>query len=301
MKLACIFIVVTMFCLACNKDTSNKKDSYTTAPATTTYESIQANPSDSKAISNKEIILQGSSPQPAIDWNKKIVKTANIKIEVKDLNRYSSTIYNAVMQAGGYISKEEQHNTEGMLAMNIDIKVPVANFESLLLSVCTKDSKILERIINTDDVTGQLVDTKARLIAKEQMRLRYLDFFKNAKDMNEVLQVQSEINRLQEEIEAASTSISYLSNASAMSTIHLYSVQNILPGDHTAPAEPGFFKRILAAIRIGGMFLAELFIGLLSIWPLWIAIGICLMIYKKRKRINGPYPAFAANDPVDIK
>jgi hypothetical protein len=39
-------------------------------------------------------------------------------------------------------------------------------------------NKILERNISTEDVTGEMVDTKLRLEAKKGMRLKYLEFSK---------------------------------------------------------------------------------------------------------------------------
>ncbi len=38
--------------------------------------------------------------------------------------------------------------------------------------------KMVEKKITTEDVTGEVVDTKSSLLAKAQMRLKYLEFLK---------------------------------------------------------------------------------------------------------------------------
>ena len=62
----------------------------------------------------------------------------------------------------------------------------------------------------------QAVDTRSRLEAKKQVRLRYLDFLKEAKNVEEILNVQSQINGIQEDIEAASGRLDYLNHASTI-------------------------------------------------------------------------------------
>lgn len=41
------------------------------------------------------------------DWDKKIIKTANLKIAVKDFKKYNSSVHALVKQFGGYIAQEE--------------------------------------------------------------------------------------------------------------------------------------------------------------------------------------------------
>jgi len=99
--------------------------------------------------------------------------------------------------------------------------VPVDKDEDKVNQLPGGDSKLLKRKISTVDVTGEVVDVKARLQAKKQMRLKYTDFLKQSKNMEEVLQVQGEINTIQEEIEAGAVRVKYLTHQSAMSTVNL--------------------------------------------------------------------------------
>ncbi|MBA3675706.1 MAG: DUF4349 domain-containing protein, partial [Chitinophagaceae bacterium] len=118
------------------------------------------------------IVLQGTSQGQNSDWDKKIVKTAFLKLEVKDFKIYTEISHKAAKQYGGYIANEEQSQSEEKIESTISIKVPVEQFESLMNQLPVGAEKIVEKRITTEDVTGEVVDTKSRLQAKEQMRLK---------------------------------------------------------------------------------------------------------------------------------
>ena len=215
------------------------------------------------------------------DWDKKIIKNATLKIEVKDFKTFTDVVHKAAKQYGGYIANEELNQSNEKLESVISIKVPVDQFESLLNQLPSGDSKVVERKITTDDVTGEVVDTKSRLQAKEQMRLKYLEFLKQSKNMEDVLKVQSEINNIQEEMESASGRINYLSHQSFFSTINLTFYQT-LPGYVPTDKAPGFSARIIDAFKTGLNFITEIFIGIISIWPLFLIVITVWILYKKR-------------------
>ncbi len=216
----------------------------------------------------------------SIDWDKKIIKTATLKFEVKDFKNYTSTVYKTVKQYGGYIAQEEQNLTDEKLETTISIKVPVDQFENIMNQLPAGDAKVIERKITTDDVTGEVIDIKARLEAKKQMREKYLDFLKQSKNMQEVLQVQAEINNLQEGMESAAGRANFLNHQSSMSTILLtffQPLEGFKPGD----GAPTFISRIVAALKSGGSWITDILIGLVTLWPLLLLFPLAIFLFKK--------------------
>ncbi len=236
---------------------------------------------DSTASPSKPAVVSN------IDWDKKIIKTATLRLEIKDFKKYNDHVHSAVKRYGGYIAGEEQNLTDEKSETVITIKVPVAQFEPMMNGLPGDDGKVLERKISTDDVTGQVVDTKSRLEAKKQMRLKYLEFLKQSKNMAEVLQVQAEINGIQEQIESAASRVNFLSQQSAFSTINL-SFYQPMAGYKPTDAVPSFLTRISSAFNIGTSWLGNLLVGLIAIWPLFlIGIGVYLgwKVIRKPKLI----------------
>lgn len=222
-------------------------------------------------------------PQTKLDWDKKIIKNASINFEIKDFKKYNSTFRDKVKQVGGYIAQEQQAESEYKIENTLTIKVPVDQFDNAVQLLVTDIEKLNEKKITSDDVTTEFVDTRSRLESKKQVRLRYLDLLKQAKNMEEILSVQSEINDIQEEIESASGRIEYLSHSSSFSTINLtfYQILNPAVAD---PPKPSFSTKFSIAFKDGWNWIQEVFIIIVSLWPLLlVVIGLYFLYSKSRK------------------
>ncbi len=228
--------------------------------------------------------LHSGSPTNNPDWDKKIIKTANITLELKDYASYNNAIHAKLKGYGGYIAQEQQTQNDVQIQNEISIKVPVERFEDLMNTIGGEGIKIISKTISTEDVTGEVVDIKARLEAKKQVRFRYLDLLKDAKKMDDILQVQNEINSIQEDIEAANGRVNYLMHQSAFSTINLKYFQ-YLNGLTAKDAEPDFLSKLSEAFKNGTSVITNLFLFAIAIWPL-IVCGIIVWIWIKRMNLS---------------
>ncbi len=222
------------------------------------------------------------APVPNPDWEKKIIKNASLNLEVKDYNIFYKSFREKVRSLGGYVAQEEQTQSDYKIENSLTIKVPVDQFDNALTLLTSNVEKINERKISSQDVTAEFVDTKSRMEAKKQVRQRYMDLLKQAKNMEEILNVQSEINGIQEEIESAAGRIEYLGHSSSYSTINVtyYQVLNSSAKDNN---KPSFGAKIFDAFKTGLGWIADLFIGLVSIWPLFLLTFALILVYKKIK------------------
>ncbi len=161
-----------------------------------------------------------ANKQTKADWDKKIIKTGNIAMEVKKYAVFNEMLHREIKQLGGYVAQEEQQQSNDKIENTVTVKVPVDQFDNAIGRLTPGTEKIIEKKITAEDVTGEIVDTQSRLEAKKRVRDRYLDLLKQAKNMKEILEVQNEVNGIQENIEAGAGRIGYLSHASAFSTIN---------------------------------------------------------------------------------
>ena len=221
---------------------------------------------------------QASTP----DWDKKIIKNAFINIEVKDYKVFNTAIREKTRLLGGYIAMEEQGHSEYKIENVMTIKVPVDQFDNAVSEFTIGSEKLIEKKITSEDVTSQVVDTKSRLEAKKQIRIRYLDLLKLAKNMEEILNVQQEINGIQEDIESASGRLQYLGNASRYSTIHLTCFQVLDPSAKNIN-ELRFGTKLWTSFRNGWHWVGEVLIGIITIWPLFVIGFICWIIYRRTR------------------
>lgn len=275
-----IAIIMAVLILACNSAPKNEMKTQDIMLQNIT--SQEQNTAADTTATIDALALRGTRPSSNVDWDKKIIKTADVTLELKDYNAYNKAIHSLLRNYGAYIASELQNESEGKIQNVVSIKVPVDNFENLVGALPTEEAKVLEKHISTEDVTGQVIDTKARTDAKKQVRDRYLSLLKQAKNMKEILEVQREINSMQEDIEAGNGRVEYLAHQSAYSTINLTYFQYTEGNRHTG-SPLSFFIKMKEAFNDGSSIFTGSLILLVSFWPL-IIIGCFLWFYLKRTR-----------------
>ncbi|HVW59051.1 MAG TPA: DUF4349 domain-containing protein [Puia sp.] len=215
------------------------------------------------------------------EWDKKIVKTADLSIEVPHFSAYTDRLHQQVRATGGYIAQEELQESAYKIGNTVTIKVPVDRFDGTVLQLAGDSDKLVSKKITAEDVTMQIVDTKSRLETKREVRQRYLDLLKQAHSMKDILQVQDEINNLQEEMDGAAGRIAYLGHAAAYSTIHLNFYQVLDPAAKNT-GEPSFFRKLKEAFRDGWYWLSSAIIGMVGLWPLVLVLLAAVIWWRKR-------------------
>ena len=222
-------------------------------------------------------------PPPTVpnpDWDRKIVKTADLTLKVKNFNQFTNRLHAAVKEAGGYIGQEQLSQNAGEIDNTVTIKVPVDRFERLMGEMPGDSDKLEEKKITSEDVTMELVDTKSHLQTKKEVRERYLELLKQAHNMKDIIAIQNEIDGIQQEMDEASGRIAWLGHSSTYSTINLRFYQVLDERIREEPA-PGFAHRLKDAIRYGWTGLSSLLLELISVWPLWLALGFAVVWFRK--------------------
>lgn len=276
-----------LFALSCNnsgsKETisdlnkmesaSDQKDYYPTDSIATPQNS---NNSPTKANT------QASAPDR--NWEKKLIRKSNLRVEVENIKDYKQRIRSILDKTGGYTSSETQKEEWGNLEIATTLRIPGEQFEQALAELTDQVKKVHSRQVNSLDVTSDWVDTRSRLETKKQVRFQYLDLLRKAGNMNEILVVQNEINSIQEEIDAATGKLNYLSHSSQFSTIEVAYFQIIDPSQKETKEE-GFLSKLKNGFLSGWEFIGQILIGLVTIWPLFflIAGGIILLKFLRKK------------------
>ena len=295
MKQVCSAILLGMSILLCSCQSRNNEKTQDVATVNMEVASVVGAPTQSEGMAADTTIgmpsiddqgLNGGTPAPIVDWEKKIIKTADVSIEVKNYTIYDRFVHGSTRKFGSYIASEQQRKSDDRMENSISIKVPVDQFEALINSLPGDDAKVIEKRITTEDVTDQLVDTKARIEAKKQVRDRYLALLQQANKMKDILDVQREINAIQEELEAAQGRVQYLTHQSAYSTINLTYFEVLNGG---SGSENSFLSKLKDALKSGAGMIAGLLIAIAGFWPIIIAGGLVWWLIKRRagKGISG--------------
>ena len=108
---------------------------------------------------------------------------------------------------------------------------------------------------------------------------RYAELMRTSKNMNDILVVEREINNMQEEIESANGRMNYLSHASVFSTIKVtcYQVLDKNASEENTNSRTGFSD----AFMTGWNGLKEIFLTLVTIWPLVILLVLAVVTIRR--------------------
>jgi hypothetical protein len=293
-KLASIALVVTLWLLSsCNavadknqqdEKIANDTELLSSGDSAAVVQDLIQDPSTPPIPLPKN---DGSVAQP--DWDKKIIKNATLKLELKNFKKYNEQLRQTVKDLGGYIANEEQWQNDEQIENAVVLKIPVDQFEKAMSVLPGMETTIVEKRITAEDVTGEYVDVKTRLATRKQLLNKYYDFLKQAKTMEEMLQVQKEINEIQENIESAAGRVNYLNHAASYSTINL-SYYQYLNGDASKWKDRGFLNDLKKALLNGCYLVGKLLVAFITVWPLWIVAAFIFFLYKrfKRKLIHTP-------------
>lgn len=224
-----------------------------------------------------------SEPQ---DWTRKIIKTADINVEVKDHQVFYSLLNQKIKNLGGYIASEEQSQDDYRIQNRLVVKVPVAQFDNAISGIDKDVSTVVQRRISSQDVTAEVIDTRSRMMAKKKVRQRYTELLGMAKTMEDVFTVEKEINSIQEDIEAADGRLSYLGHASAYSTINFTYFQ-ILNAAAKKMDDTGFGTQLIEALSAGMSWISWLFLSAIAVWPLWLFVLAGYWLFRRKfKRVK---------------
>ncbi len=238
--------------------------------------------------------LNSSPSQSAAnpDWDRKIVKTADLTVETKSFARLTERLHRLVRENGGYIAQEEQIRIASRIDDDISIKIPVDRFEDFVQQIPADSDQVMDKKVTSQDVSMEVVDIKSRLEAKKEVRERYLALLRQAHNTQEILTTQQEVDGIQQELEAAAGRINFLSHAALFSTVNLKFFQILNPnGIETPSPQPTFLHKIKLSFLVGWEALSSLLLGLMTVWPIWLALGGGVAVWRRYQSRTTKKPA----------
>jgi hypothetical protein len=230
----------------------------------------------------------GDITGPGIDT--KIIKTADITLEVKDVTGTVDALKAVATAQGGYLSSTNiQKNYNNQLTGTVTIRVPAAGFENAITG--TKALGTVKSISTSgQDVTEEYVDLQAQKTSYTNQLAQYNVIMKQSTKVEDIIAVQGQIDRVQTQLDQLNGRLNYLNNRIDLSTITV-SLQEPEPvGGQTGHDFVATINEGIAGFL--GMIDA-IIVLFLTLLPLIILVAIGYGIYRWKKSKN---PAQAVPD-----
>ncbi|MBB6612016.1 DUF4349 domain-containing protein [Pontibacter sp. Tf4] len=228
-------------------------------------------------------VLSPDAAMPAPS-DRKLIREAHLRFQVKDLSESSTRVEAVAKKYKASIIRSQSNNGEESIEANYTIKVLPENLDELLAGIQAESIFLDNKTVTADDVTLHYTDVEARVKAKQAARARYLELLQQAKKVEDVLAIEVELNKVQEDLESVQAQLIALQQQTSFSTIHLAMYQ-VVPASYTD--RTSFTTRVTSAVSGGWQLFKDLLVGVVYIWPLIIVIIGALFLIRWYKRRPG--------------
>jgi hypothetical protein len=217
----------------------------------------------------------------------KIIKTADISMQVKNYIESRKAILAMVQANGGYVSSENQSNGTYSIVNDLEIRIKPEGFDNLVDRISAQAVFVDYKKITADDVTDEYVDAVARVKSKKEVEERYSEILKKANTISDILQVEEKLRNIREEIESYEGKLKYLNDQVSYSTIKVHFYEKL---DYMPAPETGFGHKVGKAFLSGWHGFLLFLVGLVYAWPVWLIAGaiawLMMRIIKRNKKKN---------------
>ena len=153
-------------------------------------------------------------------FNRKIIRNAEIALEVEEPAPAQQRISSIAESNGGFIvTSEIKQLGSTSTSVTIVMRVPADKFGAAVEAIRTGGGTVTREKITGQDVTEEFIDLEARIRTKVALEQQFLEIMKQAKSVSDALEVQTQIANVRTEIERLEGRKRFLENQSSLSTI----------------------------------------------------------------------------------
>jgi hypothetical protein len=270
---------------------SDVSDSKSDESKTTTAE-VTNGKSDDKALTGGGDVVQDVSN--AILAERKVIRSANITVEVEDFDKASGEI-NSIILGIGFVQssninseKYYRENVQKLIRKGtIVVRVDREKFDKVLNSL-KGIGEVLNESINGEDVTDKYYDTESRLRLLKIEESKLEEYLKKLSDLDQVFKTESRLTEIRYQIEALTGNLKKMSDLVDLSTITI-NISEKYPDADIPPKTKTYGQKLLDnfldSMKGVVSFVGELVVILVSAIPVLVLLGLfallAVFIYKK--------------------
>lgn len=223
--------------------------------------------------------------------SQKLIKTGRIELEVKDARQAYLAIKDMSEKNGGYIFEmmEDSGYDHKMAAeyksIDLTAKVDYRKFEEMM-NALSSTGEVISSSMNTQDVTRQYIDVKARIDTLLIQEKTLKELLSKATEVKDLLEIETELQRVREQIEQAQGQMNYLNDAVSYSTIHISLRMKMLPTK--AAQKESIAEKLSFQFQDGlgywGSVLIDFIGGILWLLPFLIVLIILILVLREKMK-----------------
>jgi hypothetical protein len=150
-----------------------------------------------------------------------LIRTADLTVLRDDVAGGHAEAVALAERAGGYVGSEStDRDADGDARSTLTLLVPQERYEEVL-SDLSDLGELVEREVDTEDVTDQVVDVESRIATQEESVRRVRALMDEAESISDIVALETELSTRQADLEALRAQQESLRGQTAMATITL--------------------------------------------------------------------------------
>jgi len=227
--------------------------------------------------------------------SRKIIRQAELELEVAAPGATQTSIERLAEQRGGYVVSATR-NTENGAAIDVRVtvvvRVPQAELMATIGELKRMGRGVGSERITSDDVTDEYLDLAARTSTQKQLEQQYLEILKRAVTVKDAMEVQKQLAEVRTEIERMQGRQQLLEKESAFSTLTVHLTAAVPQLAVTSTGFSGAVRRawsdsieLSADMISGGIRLVSLLVPVfvLVVLPCGLLIWAARRVGRKRR------------------
>ena len=185
--------------------------------------------------------------------DRKIIRNANLTMEVDSTTDTQHKVTTIAEAHGGFVvtseakQREDSDPAKRTLDIKLVVRVPADRFGSALDQIRSLAGTLREEAVTGQDVTEEFIDLEARIRTQKALELQFLEIMKQARKVEDAMEVQRQIAEVRTEIEKLEGRKRFLENRSSLSTITV----NIEAPKMIAVNTTGFGRDLRDSVSVG--------------------------------------------------
>lgn len=204
---------------------------YAAAPAATTAAGSSTSSSANRGSASDSV--GANAPVTPSGTDQFIIRTAAITVIVQDVAGTQAQIWSMAEDLGGFVTNSTASGSGEDIRGQITIRVPTGQYVTAMDRL-RKFGKVDSEKSDAQDVSEEYVDIASRRANLELTLQQLQGFLGQARNVDEALKVQSQLNIVQNDLERIKGRMAYLENRANFSTI----TATLLPLVEKKPAPP---------------------------------------------------------------
>ena len=225
---------------------------------------------------------------------RKLVYTANIDAQTKDMTQAQKDINKMISDMGGYIESEYSYKNGGFdygytrTTLEMKIRVPSSKYQEFLSGLESENIYINNLNKSSTDYSTAYYDKESRINSLRIQEERLYELLANAQSVEVMLQIENQLANIRYEIESLTKEMRFIDSQVDYSTVNL-NLEQVVHYDTSTQEPTNFFEELVETIKDSADEFTDwskdaLFAFIYMFPYLVILLIILLIVLKVRKK-----------------